>query len=425
MVSVKAREEERKMTTISTTKTIDVRKLEHGQREQVIFPAIEEIAEGETLRIIVEFNPAPLVHMLRARAEFNVTYEKEGPDEWILAVTRTSIGTEDRKKAQFKQLLRELKTGEISQETKNKARKLLETVDADTLGRLEQELIREGISHDEIRKSLCDVHLDIMRESLVAQKHEAPPGHPVNTFMEEHKVILRNLAELRAIVESLKDKDSFADLGDELERLKDISHHLVEAESHHRREEEVLFPVLERHDVVEPPQIMKAEHVELRQKKKELYEASHGAEKYPFNEFKSRVIDAGEFLTQELEGHIFKEDNILYQIALQVLSDGEWAEVKRACDRIGYCCFTPGQEHHKEEPEVDTLDLRDLPPFLRHDKIFEHWDALKPGETLRIINDHDPKPLHYQFEAEHRGVYQWEYEQQGPKDWIVKIKKVG
>ncbi|HCS48028.1 MAG TPA: hemerythrin [Candidatus Aminicenantes bacterium] len=74
--------------------------------------------------------------------------------------------------------------------------------------------------------------------------------------------------------------------------------------------------------------------------------------------------------------------------------------------------------------KVQTLDLRPMPPFERHDKIFQSWEGLKPGETLRIINDHDPKPLHYQFEAEQKGKYEWEYEQQGPKDWIVKIKRV-
>jgi uncharacterized protein (DUF2249 family) len=71
-----------------------------------------------------------------------------------------------------------------------------------------------------------------------------------------------------------------------------------------------------------------------------------------------------------------------------------------------------------------TLDLRSMPPFERHGRIYQLWEGLKPGETLRIINDHDPKPLHYQFEAEQKGKYEWEYEQQGPTDWIVKIKRV-
>ena len=39
------------------------------------------------------------------------------------------------------------------------------------------------------------------------------------------------------------------------------------------------------------------------------------------------------------------------------------------------------------------LDLRSIMPFERHELIFQKWDALKPGETLKIINDHDPKPM--------------------------------
>jgi uncharacterized protein (DUF2249 family) len=76
------------------------------------------------------------------------------------------------------------------------------------------------------------------------------------------------------------------------------------------------------------------------------------------------------------------------------------------------------------EGKVQTLDLRPMPPFERHEKIFKIWDSLQSGETLRIVNDHNPKPLHYQFEAEYKEKYVWEYEQEGPKDWIVKIRRV-
>lgn len=78
----------------------------------------------------------------------------------------------------------------------------------------------------------------------------------------------------------------------------------------------------------------------------------------------------------------------------------------------------------KVSENIQTLDLRPMPPFERHDKIFEIWETLKPGQILRIINDHDPKPLHYQFEAEFKDKYEWEYEQEGPKDWMVKIKRI-
>src|SRR3989338_8539327 len=73
--------------------------------------------------------------------------------------------------------------------------------------------------------------------------------------------------------------------------------------------------------------------------------------------------------------------------------------------------------------KVEVLDLRPMPPFQRHEKIFQVWDTLKPAEALKIINDHDPKPLWYQFEVEYKDKYEWSYEQKGPKDWIVKIGK--
>lgn len=73
--------------------------------------------------------------------------------------------------------------------------------------------------------------------------------------------------------------------------------------------------------------------------------------------------------------------------------------------------------------KIETLDLRPMPPFERHEKIFRVWDSLKTGEILKIINDHDPKPLRYQFEVEYKDKYGWEYLQKGPKDGIVTIKK--
>jgi len=324
---------------MSPTKTIDVKGLEHAEKEELIFPSVQKLTDNEVLRIILEFNPLPLVYMLKAQGEFEILYEKEGPEEWILNVKR--IAPREDKKEQFKELLKELKEDKVSEETKGKAKNLLQAVDATTLGIMEQGLIREGVSHEEIRKSLCDIHLEVLRDSLVAKRIEVSAPHPMNTFMEEHKIILDSLTELGSLIERLKKKNNFESIGQDLEKLKDIAHHLVEAESHHQREEEVLFPKLEKHDITEPPQIFRTDHVEFRKRKQELYKVAHNSQDYDFNEFKKRVIELGEYLTKELEGHIFKEDNILYQIALQVLSPEEWGEVKKECDKIGYCCFTP------------------------------------------------------------------------------------
>lgn len=73
---------------------------------------------------------------------------------------------------------------------------------------------------------------------------------------------------------------------------------------------------------------------------------------------------------------------------------------------------------------IVKLDLRDIVVFERHPKIFEAWEKLEEGKTLQLINDHDPKPLHYQFEEEYKDSYKWDYVQSGPKDWIVNITKI-
>ena len=409
---------------MTATRTIDIKGLAHAEREELIFPGIEALKPGETARLIVEFNPVPLVFLFKAQKELEVTYEKEGPDEWVLLVTRK--GREDDKKTQLRELVTGLKEDQISEAAKEKARTLLQSVDARTLGIMEQELIREGVPHETIRKSLCDIHLEVMRDSLVAQRQEVSAPHPIHTLMTEHEHIIATLNDLAALINRLKGAASYEAMGDDIEKLRDIAHHLVEAENHHRREEEVLFPAMEKHDIVEPPEIMKLDHIEFRKRKQALYQLSQNQRDYTFPEFKAKVTEYGQYLTKELDSHIFKENNILYQIALQVLTPDEWQKVKAECDKIGYCCFTPEDQIKEEKPmaEMVELDLRQIMPFERHELIFQKWDALKPGETLKITNDHDPKPLHYQFEAEYKDQYEWVYDQQGPKDWVVRIKKV-
>lgn len=69
------------------------------------------------------------------------------------------------------------------------------------------------------------------------------------------------------------------------------------------------------------------------------------------------------------------------------------------------------------------LDIRVVPPREKHPTIFRTFDALKPGEAFTLINDHDPAPLRYQFEATRAGHYAWTYLEQGPVVWRVSIGK--
>src|SRR5512135_3262293 len=73
---------------------------------------------------------------------------------------------------------------------------------------------------------------------------------------------------------------------------------------------------------------------------------------------------------------------------------------------------------------TSTIDVREIVPRERHPLIFRAFDALAPGEAFLLVNDHDPKPLYYQFQAESKDAFSWHYLEQGPEVWRVTIGKV-
>lgn len=70
-----------------------------------------------------------------------------------------------------------------------------------------------------------------------------------------------------------------------------------------------------------------------------------------------------------------------------------------------------------------TLDVRTIAPRERHPLIFGTFRTLAPGDAFLLVNDHDPKPLYYQFQAELGEPFQWEYLESGPEVWKVRIGK--
>ena len=69
------------------------------------------------------------------------------------------------------------------------------------------------------------------------------------------------------------------------------------------------------------------------------------------------------------------------------------------------------------------VDARKYEPRDKHAVIFQTFLDLKPGEIMELINDHDPRPLHYQMDAEYTDQFQWEYLEEGPEIWRVAIEK--
>ncbi len=75
--------------------------------------------------------------------------------------------------------------------------------------------------------------------------------------------------------------------------------------------------------------------------------------------------------------------------------------------------------------EETTRDRRQTPPAQRHPLIFQTFEALKPSGAFVLVNDHDPKPLYYQFKFEREGQFTWDYLEDGPEVWRVRIGRSG
>ncbi|MFQ5996420.1 MAG: DUF438 domain-containing protein, partial [Dehalococcoidales bacterium] len=229
-------------------------------------------------------------------------------------------------KEELKQVLRELNQQGDSTLFREKAKKFLKNVDAKTLSLAEQELMQEGIQPEHLH-SLCEIHLDVLGSALEQQRPELEKTHPVCILMDEHEIILQNLEELRGIIKKVKVSQGFDEIKGQLERLRAVAHLLLETESHHQREEEALFPKLEKHGVTGPPQMMRLEHDDLRAKKKRLAELAEQAENMDYKAFSQKLSEVGGYIAGTLKDHIFKEDHILYPTTLQTLEAKEWSEV--------------------------------------------------------------------------------------------------
>ncbi len=66
------------------------------------------------------------------------------------------------------------------------------------------------------------------------------------------------------------------------------------------------------------------------------------------------------------------------------------------------------------EMQASEFDVRQLSPPQRHAAIHKTFDELAKDEAFVLVNDHDPKPLYYQFAAEAGPEFRWEYRQQSP-----------
>jgi PAS domain S-box-containing protein len=271
---------------------------------------------------------------------------------------------EDRKKV-LKDILKQIHMGIPIEKIKENFQKFLENVSPSEIVEIEQELISEGISREEIQR-LCDLHLAIFKEQLEKQKIEITPTSPIGILIEEHKMLQQITEKLIILNEKIQRAENIDLVIEELSQIKHILNELMDAEKHYLREENVLFPILEKHGITEPPAIMWMEHNQLRENKKQLKTLIDNSTRISFSDFKEQLSKLINSIKSILDAHIYKENNILFPVAQRVITEREWIDIREDFDEIGYCCFTPPIEkppiekiakEEKPEKPMDTLQF--------------------------------------------------------------------
>jgi DUF438 domain-containing protein len=287
----------------------------------------------------------------------------------------------ENKRKMMKELIKQLHAGAAPKEVKDRFKQVLGTISPLEISKIEQELVQEGMPREEIHR-LCDVHLLVFQEQLEKQKPQVSTENPVNILMEEHKIMLQLVEMAVNTAKKVHQARDLHDMTDDMAHLKHIADDFQDSERHYLREENVLFPVLEKHGVTEPPAIMWTEHNQIRPAKKKFRELIQNCNAISFQDFKTQLGENAESLKELLSSHFFKENNILFPTAMRVVTEEEWRQVRKEFDAIGYCRFTPQyligapQPQRAETQEPATLPFEGLLQFETGALVKEEVDAL-------------------------------------------------
>ncbi|MGC8786719.1 MAG: DUF438 domain-containing protein [Anaerolineae bacterium] len=256
----------------------------------------------------------------------------------------------------LKRLVRELHEGRDIGAVKEEFRKLLKDVSATEIAQMEQALIAEGVPSEQI-KELCDVHVQVFRESLDKQ---VPPemvlGHPVHTFRAENEAVAKVVEELKQRIQQIAATGTIEAADEPIQHARETLDRLMQVNKHYLRKENLLFPYLEKHGFSGPSSVMWAIHDDIRSKLKELQQILSKYRDYDFAALLAAIEQVAQPLTTAITEMIYKEENILFPTALEKLSDAEWLSIKEQSAELGYCLIQPADEWPqavaKEQPAV-------------------------------------------------------------------------
>lgn len=298
------------------------------------------------LRRILEL----LADSISTNSDASVTIDKDELDtgEWQEEL--------ERRQRSLKDLVIRLHDGAEMDDLQKEFKKILVDVSATEIAEMEQGLISSGeITAQQVTK-LCDLHVQVFKESLDVQKTpETTPGHPIHTYMEENK-------EAQRLIDTIREnpKDVIA-----TEKIKKI---LVQ----YTRLQNQLYPLLEKAGITGPSTVMWAKQDEIRDMINQVDE--------------STLMD----LLLAIEEMIYKENNILFPMSLENLSENDWAKVRVGEEEIGYAWITPGDEWKP----ITAVDIHEAEKKPASSEINLHTGSLTENE-LDLLLRHLPFDLSF------------------------------
>jgi DUF438 domain-containing protein len=308
-------------------------------------------------------------------------------------LTNNGMSREERI-ALMKRLLIDMDKGNITpEEIKSRFKKILENMHPVEIAIIENALINDGFPAEKIH-NLCDVHIDIFRESIEKEKPIVEKGHPLYLLMAEHVELMKLFGKAKAKSKELLQFNNFKDAEKTIGELKEIANEMSGVESHMLREENVLFPYLEKHEIIQPAKIMWTEHDSLRARLKELI-ANLNEPIEIYSEFAKHMDSLVLYIVDLKSNHIYKENKILYPSAISKLTEEEWSEIWEQMDEMGYASFTPEEAkwHEKiEKPVEDEVQqkLNELAALLSKKsvggKIKFDYGELEVSQLLAIMD---------------------------------------
>jgi DUF438 domain-containing protein len=257
------------------------------------------------------------------------------------------------RKSRLKELILKLHKGESEESVRAELLKSLGSIPYGEVVEVEQELIAEGLPESEVLK-LCDAHSSVLKGNVdLTVSKQIPVGHPVDVLLKENKALKEVTDETSSILSSLAEVKT-DDLSATILGLTGLFNQLTDVDKHYQRKEFLIFPYLEKLGITGPPKVMWGKHDEIR----ELLNGSLEILKTKDITKEDLISSAELILSPAVKGvaeMIIKEEEILFPMLMDSLSDADWYEIQKQSLEIGYCLYDPPSEWMPSGIIIDDL----------------------------------------------------------------------